>query len=148
MFSENNKPLHEMILLPNNATNDEIDKAYHKKITEYKKKLFDLETEYNEKKINRRKSMSDIYDIRNNMQLTNQYNYMSNYVQSLFSNEDNIKKRNTHYYSQSSFTTLNEDGKLHTKVTENKNGTKTSYEEVTEIVNKNDNRKHIRWVID
>lgn len=148
MFSENKKPLHEMLSLPNNATNDEIDREYHKKITDYKKKLFDLETEYNEKIINRRKSMSDIYDIRNNMQLTNQYNYLSNYVQSLFSNEDNTKNGNTYYYSQSSFSTLNEDGKLHTKVTENNNGTKTSYEEVTELVNKNDNRKHIRWVID
>lgn len=145
MFSNNIKPLHKMLSLPNNATNNEIDKAYHKKITDCRKELFDLETEYNEKLKNRRRSMSDIYDIRN-MHLKNNYNRLSN-VQSLFSNEDNnINKGHTHYYSRSSFTSLNEDGKLHKKVTENNNGTKTSYEEITESVNKNNNRKHIRWL--
>ena len=150
MFTFINKPLYI-------SHDDEIDREYNKRISEFRRDLYKINREYDEKvKERRRQLYNQMSECRRDIQckddsLQNRFEQLSNYVNTVFADTSSQQTQNPsdsmNYYSKTSFTTLDEDGKMHKKVTENNNGHKTSYEEITELVNDQQKRKHVRWLM-
>jgi hypothetical protein len=135
---------------------DEIDREYNKRISEFRKDLYDINKEYNEKVKKRRRQLhSQISECRDSQckdnSLRNRFEQLSNYVNTVFADKNSQQTQNpsgnVNYYCKTSFTTLDKDGKVHKKVTENNNGNQTSYEETTELLNDQQKRKHVRWLM-
>ena len=136
---------------------DEIDQEYNKRISEFRRDLYEINRKYDEKvKERRRQLYNQISECRHDSQckddsIQNRFEQLSNYVNTVFADTSSQQTQhpsgNMNYYSKTSFTTLDEDGKLHKKVTENNNGHQTSYEETTEMVNDQQKRKHVRWLM-
>lgn len=149
MFTFINKPLCI-------SDDDEIDREYNKRISEFRRDLYEINREYDEQvKERRRQLYNQISDCRGSQckddSLMKEFEQLSNYVNTVFADKNSQQTQNPsdsmNYYSKTSFTTLDEDGKMHKKVTENNNGHQTSYEETTELVNDQQKRKHVRWLM-
>lgn len=131
-------------------------REYQKRISEFRKELYDINREYDEKVKERRRQL---YNQLSNCHvsqyeddnLRNRFEQLSNYVKTVFSDKHSQQTQNSldnvNYYNKTSFTTLDEDGKMHKKVTENNNGHQISYEETTELVDYQQKRKHVRWLM-
>ena len=136
---------------------DEMDREYNKRISNFRRDLYEINREYDEKvKERRRQLYNQMREYRRDSQckddsLQNRFEQLSNYVNTVFADTSSQQTQHPlgkmNYYSKTSFTTLDEDGKLHKKVTENNNGHQTSYEETTEMVNDQQKRKHVRWLM-
>lgn len=131
MFAFMNRPIVDTYPLSTNIY-DDIDAEYHKRISDFKKQLHEINREYDEKVKERRKKV---------------FGHLSKSLHCIDSDNIEQSSDNVRYYNKTSITTLDKDGKLHTKVTENNNGKSTSYEETTELVNDNKKRKHVRWLL-
>jgi hypothetical protein len=135
---------------------NEFDREYNKRISEFRRDLYVINREYHEKvKERRRQLYNQISDCRDSQckddSLRNRFEQLPNYVNTVFADTNSQQTQNpsgnVNYYSKTSFTTLDKDGKLHKKVAENNNGNQTSYEETTELVNDQQKRKHVRWLM-
>ena len=135
---------------------DEIDREYNKRMSEFRRDLYEINREYDEKVRERSRQLYNQISDCNGSQceddsLRNRFEQLSNYVNTMFSDINSKQTQNpsdnVNYYSKSSFTTFDEDGKIHKKVTENNNGHQTSYEQTTELVNDKQKRKHVRWLM-
>lgn len=147
-----NKKMFTFIKKPLCMYDDEIVREYHKRISEFRRDLYDINREYDEKvKEKRRQLYNQLSDFHGSPQckddnLRNRFEQLSNYVNTVFPDKRS-QQCNLNYYSKTSFTTLDEGGKMHKKVEENNNGHQTSYEETTEMVNDQQKRKHVRWLL-